>query len=221
VGETEGAPTPDNQEAEAQVVQDVVVVPSPQKQAPVEGQASESLVAQALPSSIPTRQFSTRSTRGVAPQERVTYQVRGQPTARSTRGMATQEMVTYKVRGQPTVYCLSKCFNYMIQGLDACNNQREQMQKEFLAEPRILLKEDEMKLQLHCDKSTILRRVWKAKNEGAIELAELTTEAYRTQGLFCNRLEYQYDELISRYMNWVNGGRDVKDKEHSPDIESS
>jgi len=34
MGETEGAPTPDNQEAEAQVVQDVVVAPSPQLQAP-------------------------------------------------------------------------------------------------------------------------------------------------------------------------------------------
>ena len=132
--------------------------------------------------------------------------------------MATQKMVTYKVRGQPTVYYLSKCFNYMIQGLDAYNNQREHMQKEFLAEPRILLKEDEMKLQIYCNKSTILRRVWKAKNEGAIEVDELTSEAYRTQGVFCNRLEYQYDEL-RRYMRWVNGSHDIK--EHSPDIKSS
>ncbi len=38
--ETERAPTPDNQEAEAQVVQDVVVVPNPQLQALVKVQAS-------------------------------------------------------------------------------------------------------------------------------------------------------------------------------------
>jgi len=63
--ETDRAPTSDNQEAAAQVVQDVVVVPSVQLQASVEVQASRYAVAQRSPCSVLARQF--RSTRGVAP----------------------------------------------------------------------------------------------------------------------------------------------------------
>ena len=109
VGETEGAPTPDNQEAEAQVVQDVEVVPSPQLQAPVEVQALRYQVAQASPSSIPTKQFSTRSTRGVAPRR-----------------------VTYQVRGQPTVYYLAKSMHKILVEHIAYIDQREHQQSEFL-----------------------------------------------------------------------------------------
>ncbi len=53
-------------------------------------------------------------------------------STRRTRGMAPQRM-TYEVRGQPTSYFLSETFQQMILGLVACVDQREHFQREFLA----------------------------------------------------------------------------------------
>jgi len=53
-------------------------------------------------------------------------------STRRTRGMAPQRM-TYEVRGQPTSYFLSEPFQQMILGLVACVDQREHFQREFLA----------------------------------------------------------------------------------------
>jgi len=118
VGETKRALTPVNQEAKAQVVQDVVVVPSPQLQAPVEVQASRHLVAQASLCSIPTRQSKTR-------------------------GVASQRL-TYQVRSQPTTNYLFECYHM----IKYAHDQREYMPDTFLAKPRALVKEIEKKLQL-------------------------------------------------------------------------
>jgi len=159
VRETERAPTPDNQEAEAQVVQDVVVVPrSLQLQASVEVQTSRYPVALESLCSVPTRQtISTR--RGVAPQ-RVTYQVRGQPTSRSTRGMAPQR-VTHQVRGLPTIYYLSECL-HMIKWLVACDQRK--FEEEIYGKTKALVKEIKKKLQLcYYNKSEILSRVWESR----------------------------------------------------------
>ena len=46
--------------------------------------------------------------------------------------MAPQRM-TYEVKGEPTAHFLADCFQTMIQGLVTCVNQREHQQREFLA----------------------------------------------------------------------------------------
>ena len=188
VRETERAPTPDNQEAEAQVVQDVVVVPrSLQLQASVEVQASRYPVAQESLCSVPTRQtISTR--RGVAPK-RVAYQVRGQPTSRSTRGMAPQR-VTHQVRGLPTIYYLSECL-HMIKWLVACDQRK--FEEEIYGKTKSLVKEIKKKLQLcYYNKSEILSRVWEVMNE-----SEITTFWVKHDAV------YQFEKLTSRLLDGV------------------
>ncbi len=98
------------QDAKASMIQDEAIPPTPGMQAPDQAQANSSV--DSVPSISPgPRRQSTRSTRGVAPQ-RLTYEVRGQPS---------------------TAYYLTECFHKMIAGFVACVGQREHVQREFLA----------------------------------------------------------------------------------------
>ena len=54
-------------------------------------------------------------------------------STRNTQGVAPQRL-TYEVRGElSTTYFLTDCFQKMIAGLVACVDQREHMQREFVA----------------------------------------------------------------------------------------
>jgi len=98
------------QDAEALRVQDEAILQTPEVQAP--DQAPANFSVDPMPSTTPgLRRQSTRSTRGVAPQ-RLTYEVRGEPSA---------------------AYYLTESFHNMIAGLVASVDQREHMQREFLA----------------------------------------------------------------------------------------
>jgi len=183
-------PSIDLQDAKALRAQDDAIPHSP---IPDPADATQDSPVEPTPTPGPRR--STRSTRGVAPQ-RVTYQVRGQPTSRSTRGMVPQR-VTHQVRGLPTTYYLSECL-HMIKWLVACD-QREYEEKIY-GRTKALVKEIEKKLQLcYYNKSEILSRVWKVKNE-----SEITTFWVKHDAV------YQYEKLTSRLMDWVTTAVTIK-----------
>jgi len=130
-------PSIDLQDAKASRAQDDAIPCSPAMPDP----ADVTQDSPVEPTHTPGPRRSTRSTRGVAPQR-----------------------VTYQVRGQPTTYYLPECY-YMIKWLDACD-QREYMKRKFLARPRALVKEIEKKLQLcYCNKSVIFNRDSENMNE--------------------------------------------------------
>jgi len=107
-GETEGAmPSVDLQDAEASRVQDDAIPQSPAMPDPADV-TQDSPVGQVT---TPGPRRTTRSTQGLAPQ-RLTYEVRGEPS---------------------TAYFLTDCYQKMIAGLVACVDQREHMQREFVA----------------------------------------------------------------------------------------